>query len=69
MEADKNKTTEKNDGHSGEKPSKWIEKTEAWIDEAAEKLHESEAYRKADQKLESATKKLFRQAGRWWGKL
>jgi len=47
----------------------WIEKAEAKIDETAEKIHQSEAYRKADKKLEEATKKLFRQAGRWWGKL
>ncbi len=47
----------------------WIDRAEAKIDEAAEKIHQSEAYRKADEKLEDVTKKLFRKAGRLWGKL
>ncbi|MDX8337873.1 hypothetical protein SLH46_01680 [Draconibacterium sp. IB214405] len=47
----------------------WIDRAEAKIDEAAEKIHQSETYRKADEKLEDVTKKLFRKAGRLWGKL
>jgi len=39
------------------------------MDEAAEKIHESKAYKKANKSLGEATKKLFRAAGRWWGKL
>jgi len=51
------------------KNESWINKTEAFIDEAAEKIHKSDTYRKADESLEQVTKKLFRKAGRWWGKL
>lgn len=51
------------------KDESWIEKTEAFIDEAADKIHKSDTYRKADESLEQVTKKLFRKAGRWWGKL
>lgn len=50
------------------KVEKWVGKTETLIDDAAEKIHQSETYRKADQSVEKATKKIFRQAGRWWGK-
>ncbi len=50
------------------KEGNWIDKAEAKIDEAAEKAHQSETYRKLDKKLEETTKKLFRKAGRWWGK-
>jgi HEPN domain-containing protein len=46
----------------------WIEKTEKFIDAASEKIHKSETYRKADQSVEKATKKIFRKSGRWWGK-
>ncbi|MCY1720711.1 hypothetical protein OU798_10175 [Prolixibacteraceae bacterium Z1-6] len=52
-----------------EKDGNWIDKAEAKIDETAEKIHQSKAYRNADKKLEETTKKLFRKAGRWWGKL
>ncbi|NLB91907.1 MAG: hypothetical protein GX792_00630 [Bacteroidales bacterium] len=47
---------------------KWIEKTEKFIDETAEKIYESNAYLKADKAAEKAVKKLFRKAGRLWGK-
>ena len=62
MEQEKEKDTEK------KKDGSWVEKAEDWMDETAEKIHGSEAYQKADQKLEDATKKLFRKVGRWWGK-
>lgn len=51
------------------KKESWVEKTEAFIDDAAEKIHQSDLYRKADKSVEDATKKIFRKAGRWWGKL
>ncbi len=69
MEEEKIKPAETESQPPKEKPETWIDKAEAKIDEAAEKIHQSEAYRKADQKLEDVTKKLFRKAGRWWGKL
>lgn len=46
----------------------WINKAEAFIDETAEKIHESDAYRETGKVVEAATKKLFREAGKWWGK-
>lgn len=46
-----------------------LDKAEAYIDDAAEKLHQSEAYRKAGKAAENVTKKIFRNAGRWWGKI
>ncbi len=69
MEEEKKKPTENKSQPPKEKPETWIDKAEAKIDETAEKIHQSEAYRKADEKLEDVTKKLFRKAGRWWGKL
>jgi hypothetical protein len=59
---------EKKENTEGKKES-WIEKTEAFIDNAAEKIHQSDLYHKADKSVEDATKKIFRKAGRWWGKL
>ena len=69
MEEENKKPAEAESHTPKEQPETWIDKAEAKIDEAAEKIHQSEAYRKADQKLEDVTKKLFRKAGRWWGKL
>jgi hypothetical protein len=68
METDKNKEPEKALENKKEKPKSWIEKTEEAIDDAAEKIHKSETYRKVDQSMEKATKSLFRKAGRFWGK-
>ena len=54
-----------------EKPegtAQWISKAEEVIDDAAEKFHQSDLYRETGKVMESATKKLFRQAGKWWGK-
>ncbi len=48
---------------------KLIEKAEDFMDEAAEKIHKSETYRKAGNSIEKATLSLFRKAGKWWGKL
>ena len=47
----------------------WIEKAESYIDEAAEKIHQSNAYRKAGKQLDKGTQSLFKKAGRWWGKI
>jgi hypothetical protein len=48
--------------------TQWVDKAEAFIDETAEKIHQSETYKKAGKSVESATKKIFREAGKWWGK-
>jgi len=69
MEQDKIRESQKNEDPETKKDKSWVEKAEDWMDEKAEKIHESETYRKADKSLEEATKKLFRKAGRWWGKL
>ena len=69
MEADKNKQPEKKPENSSEKEKSWIDKTEAFIDDAADKIHKSETYKKADKSLEKATKSIFRKAGKLWGKL
>jgi DNA-binding transcriptional regulator GbsR (MarR family) len=47
---------------------RWIDKAEEFIDDATEKIHKSEAYRKVDKSFEKATKNIFRQAEKWWGK-
>ncbi|MDD2381373.1 MAG: hypothetical protein WCY58_00910 [Mariniphaga sp.] len=47
---------------------KWVDKAEKYIDESAEKIYNSDTYRKADKSFEEVTKKIFRKAGRWWGK-
>ena len=69
MESGNEDKTRKKKEDPRQKNESWIDKAETFIDEASEKIHNSETYRKADQKLENATKKLFRKAGRWWGKL
>lgn len=66
METEKKHQPEKE--NIQEKTDKWIDKAEEFIDEAAEKIHRSETYKKVDQTAEKATKKLFRQAGKLWGK-
>ena len=68
MEAEKNQDQEKEQETIQNKSVTWIEKTEEFIDDAAEKLHQSETYRKAGKSAEKVTKKLFRQAGKLWGK-
>lgn len=68
MKPEENNKTDKNKEAKQNKTDSWIEKAEELIDETAEKIHKSETYRKADQSVEKATKKLFRQAGKWWGK-
>lgn len=69
METEENNKRENPRSPAPKKDEKWLDKAEAKIDEAAEKIHQSEAYRKADKKMEEVTKKLFRKAGRWWGKM
>ncbi len=69
MKPEKDGKKEKISEKLGKKADEWIEKANDKMDEAAEKLHNSEAYRKADKSMEEATKKLFRNVGRWWGKL
>lgn len=69
MEQDKIRENHKSEDTEKQKDKSWVEKAEDWVDETADKIHESETYRKVDKSLEEATKKLFRKAGRWWGKL
>ena len=68
MKTDNNNDTEKKKETPEEKTDKWIEKANDYIDDAAEKIHESEAYKKTGRSAEKATKKLFRSAGKLWGK-
>lgn len=56
------------DAGKPEDSSQWVRKAEEMIDDAAEKIHQSELYRETGKVMESATKKLFRQAGKLWGK-
>ena len=65
---EKNRKPEKGTETTGDNTGQWINKAEEFIDDAAEKIHNSETYRKADKSVEKATKKLFRKAGRLWGK-
>ena len=66
MATSKNSEEEKKD--SGQKEESWIDKANDYVDEKAEQLHKSEAYKKADESMEKVTKSLFRQAGKLWGK-
>lgn len=68
MELDKNKEPEKKKETNQEKTKNWVDKAEAFIDDAAEKIHKSDTYRKADESVEKATKSIFRKAGNLWGK-
>ncbi len=68
MVPEQKKESENKSEQSQEKPEGWIEKTEEFLDEAAEKIHNSESYKKVGKTAEKATLSLFRAAGRWWGK-
>lgn len=68
MEQNNKQLPEKPGESFQEKTDKWIDKAEQYIDKTSEKIHQSDAYREVDKKLENATKKLFRQAGNLWGK-
>ncbi len=68
MEQESKQKPEKNEDSNPDKTTQWIDKAEEFIDDAADKIHQSDAYRKAGKSVESATKKIFRQAGKWWGK-
>jgi hypothetical protein len=68
MKHDNNEKPEKKEVSTPDKKTKWVDKAEAFMDEAAEKIHQSEVYIKAGKSVESATKKIFREAGKWWGK-
>jgi hypothetical protein len=47
---------------------KWIDKAEAAIDDASDKIYNSETYQKAGRSVEKTTLDIFRKAGKWWGK-
>ena len=68
MKQENNSKQDKKEEIKSDKTSGWIDKAEALIDETAEIIHQSDAYRQAGKSVESATKKMFRQAGKWWGK-
>ena len=68
MEQNKKKQDEKKKENSRDNEKTWIDKAEEFIDDTADKIHESKTYKKADQSVEEATKKLFRKAGKLWGK-
>ncbi len=68
MEKENNRKPEKKKENFQEKADQWIDKAEEFIDETTEKIHKSNAYHKTGQSVEKATKKIFRKAGRWWGK-
>ena len=69
MTPDKNKEEEKSKGTADDFADKLIEKAGDFMDETAQKISKSEAYRKAGESMEKATLSLFRKAGRFWGKL
>lgn len=68
MNPEKKQEPEKKKENLEPKTDSWIEKAEKVIDDAAEKIHSSDTYKKADQAAEKATKSIFRQAGKLWGK-
>ena len=69
MEPEKNMEEEKKNDPAVGITDKMIEKAEDFMDEAAEKVYNSEPYQKAGKTMEKATLSLFRKAGKWWGKL
>ncbi len=69
METDKNMEGEKKKTTVDGIADKMIEKAEDFMDEAAEKVYNSEPYQKAGKSMEKATLSIFRKAGKWWGKL
>jgi len=69
MESEKNSEGEKKKGTVDGIADKMINKAEDFMDEAADKIYNSEPYQKAGKSMEKATLSLFRKAGRWWGKL
>ena len=68
MKPEKNKDAERGKKNIRKKTERWIEKAEKFIDDASEKIHKSETYRKTDKSVEKATRNIFRKAGRLWGK-
>ncbi len=68
MEPGKNIEAEKKNETSDGIADKMINKAEKLMDETADKIYNSKAYKKAGDTMEKATLSLFRKAGRWWGK-
>jgi len=69
MEPEKNIEAEKKNDPAVGITDKMINKAEDFMDEAADKIYNSEPYQKAGKSMEKATLSLFRKAGKWWGKL
>jgi hypothetical protein len=68
MKQEKEQNPGKNKKKETKETDSWVDKAHDYIDEKAERIHQSEGYQKADKTVEDATKKLFRTAGKWWGK-
>jgi len=69
MEPEKNMEEEKKNDPAVGIADKMINKAEEFIDETADKIYNSETYKKAGDTMEKATLSIFRKAGKWWGKL
>jgi len=69
MESEKNSEGEKKKGTVDGIDDEMINKAEDIMDDAADKIYNSEPYQKAGKSMEKATLGLFRKAGKWWGKL
>ena len=69
MTPEKNMEEKKKVGTVDGIADKLIEKAEDFIDETADKIYNSETYKKAGDTMEKATLSIFRKAGKWWGKL
>lgn len=68
MEKEDSQVPENKKDNLQNKTNQWIDKAEAIIDEAAEKIHKSDSYQKTGKAVDKVTRKIFREAGRWWGK-
>jgi hypothetical protein len=69
MEPEKNIEGTKKKGTIDGIADKLIDKAEDFIDEAADKIYNSEPYQKTVKTMEKATVGIFRIAGKWWEKL
>ena len=51
-----------------DKADKWVKKAEEIIEDTSDKIYKSDTYKKADKYIDKTTKKVFRKAGKLWGK-
>ena len=59
---------DKKKGKNKDKSGEWTDRAADYMDDAAEKLQKSKAMKKAGGVVDNATKKVFRKAGRFWGR-